>query len=1084
MGFDRITWKAAAAEKLQGIGDWLERRRVKEAPYLVYGTLCGLSLWPLVEAARAGQLLPVVMALGGVAGGVGGNLLAEQVQRWKDRTDRVDEDEIAGWVAEQAPAEAELRQALDAILEELEAIPQAQAALGEEQLAWFAGTLRQELTRLGNLDRFAAALAGPGALAQGPGAQAASGRAVVSGGPIQAPVSTGEESIAAGGHVVQAEAGSFVSIGDADMAGKAADQEIALRRYLNNLRRLCNALPLAALAEEEGAHRRAEITLNRVYISLDTTTQMPLTDQEKLRLERERPWQRRETRALSALEAAAGETRLVLLGDPGSGKSTFVNHLAYLLAGSRLGQDEVPEGWPHGPLLPVRFLLRELAAHLPDGPDLARLSAEKRASRLVAAVWEHLRSELAATYWAEDALPTLERGLDRCRALLIFDGLDEVALERRELVHEAVGAFARHCGENRVLVTCRVRSYHEGPPLQAFADVTLAPFREEQIDEFIERWYGALAQVGALRSQDARERAGDLRSAVRPLLELARNPLLLMTMAVVHTAQVELPRERARLYRRCVDVLLRRWHRHKAGQVPLLERLGVNEAELLAALQEVACQAHERGGTGEEGDLPQGEVLRVLAGRLGNYTRAEQFLGYVDTRAGLMVGRGGAGEPVYTFPHRTFQEYLAGCHLALGGRDFGRRLRGLLAEGDRWALAAQLGAEHLLYNVGDVTRVLDAAYSLCPVAEPRSEADWRGVLWAGQFAAEAGRRKVEEDTEEPDGGAAFLDRLVPRLLQVMRGQRLAAIERAAAGRVLSRLGDPRPEVMTVEGMEFCYVPPGPFVMGSEGDDMAWEDEQPQHPRDIPYGYWLARYPVTTAQYMAFVDGSGYGERRHWTEAGWQRKEAEGWAGPRAFGESYDLANHPVVGVSWYEALAFCRWLTEEMRARLCETMTSLEARLPTEAEWEKSARGGLQVPRESVVGLPVLRPDASVVDNPDPARRYPWGSEPEPERANYGDTRIGSTSAVGCFPGGVTPYGAEEMSGNVLEWCATPWQEDYRDYQDDYDLEDDTVRVLRGGAFFNNQRFVRCAYRYRDVPDHRYFNLGFRVVVAPVPSVL
>ena len=139
MSFDLASWKEGAADKLQGMGAWLAKRRVQDAPHALYGALCGLSLWPLVEAAQAGQFLPVMVALGSVAGGVGGNLLAEQVQRWKDRAEEaggLDEEEVAAWAAERAAEDADLRQALDAILEALEAIPQARAAWKNRITIW------------------------------------------------------------------------------------------------------------------------------------------------------------------------------------------------------------------------------------------------------------------------------------------------------------------------------------------------------------------------------------------------------------------------------------------------------------------------------------------------------------------------------------------------------------------------------------------------------------------------------------------------------------------------------------------------------------------------------------------------------------------------------------------------------------------------------------------------------------------------------------------------------------------------------------------------------------------------------------
>jgi len=184
-------WKEQAAGQLRRIGDWLEQRKAQDAPYLVYGALCGLSLWPLVEAARAGQVLPVMMALGSVAAGVGGNLIAEQVQRWKDQAD---EAQVAGWVAERAPADPGLREALDGILERLDAVGQAQAGLSEADRRWFTATLSQEMSRLGNLPRFQATLSGPGAIAQGAGAKAVGQAGVLVEGDVHGDVVTGQKS--------------------------------------------------------------------------------------------------------------------------------------------------------------------------------------------------------------------------------------------------------------------------------------------------------------------------------------------------------------------------------------------------------------------------------------------------------------------------------------------------------------------------------------------------------------------------------------------------------------------------------------------------------------------------------------------------------------------------------------------------------------------------------------------------------------------------------------------------------------------------------------------------------------------------
>ena len=272
------------------------------------------------------------------------------------------------------------------------------------------------------------------------------------------------------------------------------------------------------------------------------------------------------------------------------------------MAGAQLQENEPPAGWQHGPLLPLYVVLRELVALLPDSEALRKLSAKKRNTRLIDGVWEYLRQEAKGTYRAPGVLSLMEKAVNQGQALVIFDGFDEVAPERQDVARETVTAFSEGCGDSRVIVTCRVRCYSDlkekKHPLPGFSDVTLAPFDKPCIFGFIDRWYAALAAQGALKPQDARERAENLRSSVGQLMELACNPLLLTTMAVVHTARVELPRERVRLYQRCVEVLMRRWQHHKTGEEPLLQRLGISESKLLAVLWEVAFQAHVMGGGG------------------------------------------------------------------------------------------------------------------------------------------------------------------------------------------------------------------------------------------------------------------------------------------------------------------------------------------------------------------------------------------------------------------------------------------------------------------------------------------------------
>jgi len=175
--------------------------------------------------------------------------------------------------------------------------------------------------------------------------------------------------------------------------------------------------------------------------------------------------------------------------------------------------------------------------------------------------------------------------------------------------------------------------------------------------------------------------------------------------------------------------------------------------------------------------------------------------------------------------------------------------------------------------------------------------------------------------------------------------------------------------------------------------------------------------------------------------------------PDKAGGAFDLPNHPVVMVRWYEAVAFCRWLS----AQLGCTIT-----LPTEAQWEKAAswgEGDKETRKQGDEGR---------------KRRYPWGEEITADHANYKETGIGTTTAVGSFPQGASPCGALDMAGNVWEWCLTKGRDNCQTAADEAP-EGEAVRVVRGGAYYSDRTYVRCAYRSRSFPDYGGAPFGFRV---------
>lgn len=864
------------------------------------------------------------------------------------------------------------------------------------------------------------------------------------------------------------------------------------------LRRLIGQLDVLALGgvdpKAAGAESESRLHLSAVYTALLTETVAQEGRTGKPRRNAPDPMTQRR---LSVVEQLNRHPRLVLLGDPGSGKSTFVNFVGLCMAGALLGDASVnlnlltaplppdkeenaaaqgekkktkpkPQPWQHGPLLPVRIILRDFAAiGLPPVGEAAT----------AAHLWAFVAGELVKAGLGDYAEP-LRRALMATGGLILLDGLDEVpeADQRRTQIKAAVEDFAATFGKCRLLLTSRTYAYQNQEwRLRTFEATVLAPFSDGQIRHFIDRWYAHRAAVLLQAERDAQGRAALLQQAILRsdrLHALAERPLLLTLMASLHAWRGgSLPERREELYADAVDLLLDQWEgqrvvRNARGDVIFMQRslaeyLEVGRTKVLTLLQHLAYQAHqsqpELVGTA---DLAEDGLVLALMGLSDRADLQPRLLvEYLSHRAGLLTPR---GVKVYTFPHRTFQEYLAACHLT--EVDFPELVAQLARTApERWREATLLAAAKVAR--GTPFALWSLVDELCPHqrnADGCTDADAWGALLAGQAIDETMRDAAGALPTLSARNGERVERVRHSLVTVLTRSKLPAAERALAGRTLAHLGDPRPEVMTIEGMEFCYIPAGPFLRTDEENSEV----------DLPYGYWLARYPVTNAQFQPFVAAGGYSEERFWKEAKeagfWQpqgfkgRHDGEFRTGPYALPEPYALANHPVIGVSWYEAVAFCHWLTEQL------TLPGWEIRLPTEPEWEKAARGGLQLPVEiapvTARALGAL-PAVAMQPNPHPQRRYPWGEGAYGERANCTKSKIGTTSAAGCFAARTSPYGVEELSGNVWEWS-----QDDRSYG----------KAIRGGAFYTKANGVSAAAANRSYAGDGGHAYGIRCVVVPL----
>jgi formylglycine-generating enzyme required for sulfatase activity len=236
-------------------------------------------------------------------------------------------------------------------------------------------------------------------------------------------------------------------------------------------------------------------------------------------------------------------------------------------------------------------------------------------------------------------------------------------------------------------------------------------------------------------------------------------------------------------------------------------------------------------------------------------------------------------------------------------------------------------------------------------------------------------------------------------------------------------------IRPTDGMVMVYVPAGEFLMGAtDADSAAGEHEKPQHSVYVG-GFWIDRTEVTNAQFHKCVEAGGCG-REPWC---WDESNFDDH-------DRFNAPDQPVVCVLWNDAQDYAAWVG---------------GRLPTEAEWEKAARGT-------------------------DGRKYPWGnSAPDCHKANHKGC-AGATVAVGSYPAGASPYGALDMAGNVWEWTTDKYGEDYYDHspaRNPQGPDSGGFRVMRGGAFIGDPGYIRCTARYKGSPKYRLWWYGFRVVV-------
>jgi formylglycine-generating enzyme required for sulfatase activity len=687
---------------------------------------------------------------------------------------------------------------------------------------------------------------------------------------------------------------------------------------------------------------------------------------------------------------------LVILGDPGAGKTTLLKYFLLCFARKEAAKRlNLP-----GDLLPILLPLRSV--------DLKQTFIKAICEQFVG-----YDLKLTDTFF-------LDR-LDKGKAIVLLDGLDEVADEKTRIkMCKWIDKFRTRFNKCPFIITSRFAGYRGDVKLPgAYLELKMLDFSKKDIQQFLHSWYTAvetsLHEDNNIWRTKAQKSAGELFNRIEKnsdYYQFAVNPLMLQLIALVHYDFQQVPDRRVELYEKCMDLLLQKWDEAKGLKMLLSAK------EARQVLQPLALWMHSEENRRQ---ASKKEVLKQITPHIQDVKKgidAEKLLSSIRDRSGVFVG---FGTETYGFQHHSFQEYLTAEEIRNEGN-----VDILVKHFDEswWReptlLALGLGNPSIFEPFMDLfmrSKKNDGAaadFMLKCVKEAikRSEkpfedamknrdlpwqARYNGLLCLAVVCSDKAKRIVESLKKDPQVQVANKAKELLLEWGIIQVKEMAEADESAG--IVKRFFNP-----VEDNAEYIYIPGGTYVMGELEKKVTVEP------------FYIAKFPVTNRLYGKFIEETKYDIPEYWNNRKYNRNE------------------QPVVGVSWYDAVKYCKWLTGKDKE-------NRKFRLSTEEEWEWAASRG--------------------------ERKYPWGNnEPDHKKANY-DDKIGYPTPVGSYPDGATPDGLMDMAGNVWEWTDSI----YKDGED--------WRVLRGGSFGIDTWYVRCACRLRCSPNFRSSFIGFRLVLSP-----
>ncbi|NBO65033.1 MAG: NACHT domain-containing protein, partial [Acidobacteria bacterium] len=712
---------------------------------------------------------------------------------------------------------------------------------------------------------------------------------------------------------------------------------------------------------------------------------------------------------------------LVLLGKPGSGKSTLLRHLELEHCRERLGDSDGE----------ISFFA-PLNDYQSDDPNQGISPLEWLNRR-----WEESHS----------ALGSLESYLEKGQVMLLLDALNEMPIPHASSYENLVGKWRKFAQtwakkKNRIIFSCRSLDYSVGLSSQELPmpHLTVQPMNQDQVRAFIQSYAPAYLEPIENHLKDERQ------------FKFYQSPYFLRLLCRVLEYDQKVPEGRAALFTGYIRALLKRE----------MERLHtiLSTGNLLSRLDRSSVNNNQWDGPF---DLPEMGPLIGQLSRLAYEMQSEQSEGAANEirisyqralsllehqppdeviDAGLALNiLDRYGSKQITFFHQLLQEYFAARRLAttpkpeLAHQEWRReqvepRYEEVIKGKSIWEPVPPLR------QTGWEETVVTAAPMADDPAKFIRNLIPHHLPLAARCATSAELVKVDEPQQE-----ALRRELRDQLLRRMRDPEADLRARLAAGEALGEIGHPEFERHSGKFGDFLLppfesVPAGIYPFGEKNEQVKLN------------GFQMGRYLVTNAEFKFFIDAGGYRDTQWWdTDAALDWLNRQNPQGPRYWDNTrFNNPAQPVVGVNWYEARAYCNWLTASLASLRSEDWI---IRLPTEPEFEAAARG-----REG--------------------RIYPYGNNYDPRLCNTGDNGIGRPSPVGLFEDR-SPFGIYDLSGNVWEWCLNEYNEPLVDLAR-INLSGTDWRPLRGGSWYNILDDARAVSRFDGFPSDRNFSIGFRVV--------